>query len=935
MAKNVVEITVVGVDEITNIIRDIEGNAEKSFNNIENAINSIPDIDIDTNIDTSQAETQFENIESAVNEVENSIKSFPDPDIDSSKAQGDLQEIESTVNEVESAILSLPDPNVNASRAEKELSGIEGAAKQAEGSIKAIPDPKIDGKKAESALDRISKKADEVKDSLEDIDFDAVLGGLVAGGGIAGAVEKALDRASLDTQIEISFNIPKESMKAVRQSIKTIESYGIDAEDALEGVRRQFALNANASDEANQKIIRGAGAVAAAYNEIDFTELIQEVNEVASELKISDEEALGLMNSLLKIGFPPGELDIIAEYGQQLQRAGYDAQEIQSIMAAGVETGTWNIDNLLDGLKEGRILLAEFGLEVDDSMKELLEGTGISAKQLQEWGQAVASGGEAGKRAMVEVAQALNNVEDSTKRNELGVKLFGTMWEDQGQNIIDTILNAEKATVSLDENTKGVSETVKTIDASPAVQMRQAFNELNSALGPLYSMIANFVSTIAGWIKENPRLAATIMAIATVIAIITGIFAALAPIVTAVTSVMGLLGVSFTALAGPVLIVIGVIAALIAIVVLLWKNWDSIVNFLSASWQWLMNLGSTVFNAIRQAISTAWQFILSVTTAIWNGIKAFFSTIWNAIRTVFTTALNVVRNVVTTVFNAIRSFITTIWNGIKTVTSNVWNTIVSVVTTIITRLRNGIQNVFNVIRSAILTVWNAVKNTTSNIWNGIRNTVSNIINGIRSTISRVFNGIRSTITRVWNGIKSTTSRIWNGIVGTIRGAINGVIGVINGMIGALNRIKIRLPKIPDWVPGIGGRGGNTIGFNIPRVPTLATGGLAVDETLAIIGEGADDEAVIPLNRSVLSQIGEKIGQFTGDGESNSLENKTIIELLKEIVRLLRINQDTDSETFRGLFEGATIYVRSDDDIQQIAREIYQLVRRNRRGSGLV
>lgn len=55
------------------------------------------------------------------------------------------------------------------------------------------------------------------------------------------------------------------------------------------------------------------------------------------------------------MGFPPEQLDIIAEYGGQLTRAGYTAEEVQAIMALGVDTGTWNIDNLLDGLKEGRI----------------------------------------------------------------------------------------------------------------------------------------------------------------------------------------------------------------------------------------------------------------------------------------------------------------------------------------------------------------------------------------------------------------------------------------------------------------------------------------------------------------------------------------------------------------------------------------------------
>ena len=104
----------------------------------------------------------------------------------------------------------------------------------------------------------------------------------------------------------------------------------------------------------------GAAAISASYEGIDFTELIQETYEIGNELGITQDSALGMVDALLKMGFPPEQLDIIAEYGSQLTRAGFKAEEVQAIMEAGVETGSWNIDNLLDGLKEGRIQLTEF-----------------------------------------------------------------------------------------------------------------------------------------------------------------------------------------------------------------------------------------------------------------------------------------------------------------------------------------------------------------------------------------------------------------------------------------------------------------------------------------------------------------------------------------------------------------------------------------------
>ncbi|TVZ81291.1 phage-related minor tail protein [Aeribacillus composti] len=282
-------------------------------------------------------------------------------------------------------------------------------------------------KQVKKEFDQIAQAANDAKDDVKGFgdELKGMVGGIVAGGGLAGAINQALDTSRVNTQIDISFNVPEKSKKAVKDAVNTIKAYGVDAAAALEGVRRQWALNKNASDEANRKIVEGAGMIASSYDGIDFTELIQEINEISSELNISNEEALGLTNALLKIGFPPEQLDIIAEYGQQLTRAGFSAQEVQAIMAAGVETGTWNIDNLLDGLKEGRIRLAEFGQGVDKATAELLQGTGISAQQLESWGQAVAAGGDKGREAMQQVVKALSGVKDETKRNALGVAIFG------------------------------------------------------------------------------------------------------------------------------------------------------------------------------------------------------------------------------------------------------------------------------------------------------------------------------------------------------------------------------------------------------------------------------------------------------------------------------------------------------------------------------
>ncbi|QPC47107.1 DUF2207 domain-containing protein [Mangrovibacillus cuniculi] len=422
-------------------------------------------------------------------------------------------------------------------------------------------------KKVEKELKGLAKEAKNAEQEVFDlkVGIENVAGALVAGGGIAGTISQALDISTLERKIDISFEVPEASKNSIKQAVRDMEAYGVDAESALEGVRRQWALNKDASDDANRSVVNGASIIASNYAGIDFTELIQETNEISNSLKISNEESLGLVNSLLKMGFPPEQLDIIAEYGTQLEMAGYNAEEIQSLFAAGVETGTWNIDNLLDGLKEGRIRMAEFGDEVPKTTANLLKNTNISEQQLMKWGKSVAKGGKEGSKAMEEVSKALLGVEDETTKNLLGVQIFGTMWEDQGENILDTVLGASEQLSNLKDNQDSLNDSVTRMDADPLVQLKQAGADVKEALEPLLGVIAESAGAIGEWAKENPKLASTITAIAVAIGVLIGAAAAIAPIVTAVAAMGGATaaaGAVLAALTGPVGIAIAAVAAL-------------------------------------------------------------------------------------------------------------------------------------------------------------------------------------------------------------------------------------------------------------------------------------------------------------------------------------------------------------------------------------
>ncbi|MCU5742491.1 DUF2207 domain-containing protein [Bacillus cereus] len=675
---------------------------------------------------------------------------------------------------------------------------------------------------------RTEKKFEGLKVGLEN-----VIGGMAAGGGIASAVEKAMDMSKLQTKIDITFDVPESSKQSVEAAVRGVTAYGVDAGASLEGVRRQWALNKNVSDEANAAIVKGAAAIAQSYEGIDFTELIQETNEIGNELGISQDGALGLTNALLKMGFPPEQLDIIAEYGGQLTRAGYSAEEVQAIMEAGVETGTWNIDNLLDGLKEGRVKAAEFGQGVDKAMKEALEGTNISAEQVQKWGQAVANGGKEGSAAMTEIAQALSQVDDETKRNELGVKFFGTMYEDQGQNIINTLLGAKEKTVDFQKNQEQLNGSIKKMDANPAVKFQKAMQDLQMALQPVLGVIADVVAKIADWISNNPKLAATLAAIAVAIGVIAGAFMALAPIVVVISGVGA-------AMMGWVALIAVVVAAVVALGVLIYQNWDSIKQwtidawnaigeFLVGIWDGIVQWASEAWNSISESTSAIWNSIKEFLIGIWNGIvefvvtwgtailetyvgiwtsifnfcmeiwngiveyltsvlqgiATFFTEIWTSISTFFQETWNGLVAFITPVLQGIADFFSMIWNGISTVIQAVWNFISQYLQAIWTAILYFATPLFESIKNFISECWNKISSTTSLVWETIKNFLVSCWNGLVSFVTPIFEKIKSWIVSVWDTISSATMAVWNAVKNFLQACWNGLVAIVTPIFDAI------------------------------------------------------------------------------------------------------------------------------------------------------
>ncbi|MDX8291416.1 replication protein [Metabacillus indicus] len=651
-------------------------------------------------------------------------------------------------------------------------------------------------------IQRLQMDLQDTEEAVEGvgIGLENVAGALVVGGGLAGAVEQALDTSSLDTKIKLSMEIPPESIGSVKEAVKQIEAYGVDGEAALEGIRRQWALNKNATDEQNASLVKMAGTVAASYAGVDFNELIQETNEIAASLKITNEDAIALTNSLLKAGFPPEQLDTISEYGTQMQLAGFDAKEIQAIFEAGIDTKTWNIDNLNDGVKEARLTMSGFGLEVPKALKPLIEDAGISAKKFQDWGKAVAAGGEEGSKAMSEVSTWLEGIDNKELKNELATKVFGTKWEDQGANMISVFQGVATAADKTAQNTRGLQEQMDTLDADPMVQMKTAVSDLMLALAPVLTVVASMISKVAEWISKNPELAAAIVAVTTAVGVLAAGLLALAPIFAGITTAAGLLGISVGALVGIVAGVVVAIGALVAAGVWLYQNWDTVKEKAILIWE-----------AVKTYFSLTWENIVTTAIAAWTAFTSWFSQMWTSMLTGITTFLTSMITWFSQAWTSVIKSTTAFLTSIATWLSQTWTNMLTSTTTFLINIAKWFSQTWTNMISAtksfltsILTfftnTWTNVRTKTQEVWNGIQTSIFSVWDSIKTGAYQKFDAVRSTIQQAMNNVKSTVTSIWSSIRSTITNAASGIVSSVSGKFSeTVSTIRSKMNQAWDTV----------------------------------------------------------------------------------------------------------------------------------------
>ncbi|MFR6153343.1 MAG: phage tail tape measure protein [Faecalibacillus faecis] len=367
---------------------------------------------------------------------------------------------------------------------------------------------------------------------------------------------------------------------------------------------------------------------------------------------------------------------------------------------------------------------------------------------------------------------------------------------------------------------------------TPALRsITQAVTEFISWLNGLDDHIISVITVVAGLVAAIGPLLVLIGTLAGPVSNAISLFGKMKLAMYSATTQTGLISSALGALNAPIIAIIAIIAVVVAAVINLWntnegfrQNVISIVNNISAIVQNLWNnFLKPVFSLIMGIVEELWQNSL---LPLWNKVNSFIASIVSDVSKMI--------NKVTPLINLIVNLLSVVLVPVISLVGAVFTTMVSTAI-----------NMFSVLLDNI---------------SGIVTGISQIFNGLIDFIVGIFTGnweraIKG-IVNIFKGIFSTLGDIVKAPINAVIACINGAISGINSMIRGINKIKI-----PDWVPGIGGKGFN-IG-TIGKVSYLAKGGDLLQGT-AIVGESGPE---------VLQQMGTKtrVTPLTGSGGVNQTD----------------------------------------------------------------
>ena len=588
---------------------------------------------------------------------------------------------------------------------ERQIAADEQALQKLEGESKSFGSvAKQQFQAAGSAMQEVGDKVKAAGEKIKSFGQDVtthVTGPLVAAGAASVAAFNEVDEG-MDTIIAktgATGDAAAEMGEIMNNIATSIPTDFATAGAAVGEVNTRFGLTGDELEKLSAKFVKFAN-----LNGTDVSTAIDTAQAAMAAFGLSAEDASGFLDTLNKAGQDTGiSVDKLAQdmttNAAALKEMGFSASDsaffIANLNKQGIDSST-----VMTGLKKALQNATKDGKTMDEAMAELQTSMANATTDTEAAQMAMDL---FGNKAGPALAQAINE-------GRLSFDALGTSIDDNLGNIDSTF----------DATLDPIDQFKLTLNDAKIV-LAEVGNTIMTAVEPVLEQVSEKIKELkARWDALSPQtqqaivkaamLAAAIgpviMVVGTLVSSIGSIISVAGSMVSALGSVVGFLG-------GPLTIAIG---AAVAVGVLLYKNWDKIVEWakklkeqVGAAWDNLKTKISGAVDNIKNNVTQKWTAIKTTVGNVMNNLKTDVQNKLNNIKQAYVNNGGGIKGVVAASMTAVRQYYATAFNAIDSLTGGRLSAIKAKFSSVFESVKNVVRNAINAIKNMFNFSWSLPK----------------------------------------------------------------------------------------------------------------------------------------------------------------------------------------------------------------------------------
>ncbi|HFJ4980381.1 TPA: phage tail tape measure protein [Staphylococcus aureus] len=623
------------------------------------------------------------------------------------------------------------------------------------------------------------------------------------------------------------------------------------------------------------------------------------LGEVNTRLGFTGKELESATESFLKFSHITGSegVQAVQLITRAMGDAGIEADEYQSVLdmvAKAAQASGISVDTLADSITKYGAPMRAMGFEMKESIAlfSQWEKSGVNTEiAFSGLKKAISNWGKAGKNPREEFKKTLAEIEktpDIASATSLAIEAFGAK---AGPDLADAIkggrFSYQEFLKTIEDSQGTVNQTFKDSE-SGSERFKVAMNKLKlvgadvwtsieSAFAPVMEELIKKLSIAVDWFSNlsdgskrsivifggiAAAIGPVVFGLGAFISTIGNAVTVLAPLLAGIAKADGLisflstkvpiLGTVFTALTGPIGIVLGVLAGLAVAFTIAYKKSETFRNFVNGAIesvkqtfsnfiQFIQPFIDSVKNIFKQAISA----IVDFAKDIWSQINGFFNengisivqalqNICNFIKAIFEFIINFVIKpimfaiwqVMQFIWPAVKALIVSTWENIKGVIQGALNIILGLIkffSSLFTGDWRGVWDaIVMILKGVVQLIWNLIqlwfvgkilgvvryfggllKGLIAGIWDVIKSifskSLSAIWNATKSIFGFLFNSVKSIFTNMKNWLSNTWSSIRTNTIGKAQSLFSGVKSKFTNLWNATKEI---FSNLRNWMSNI-------------------------------------------------------------------------------------------------------------------------------------